>query len=50
MSVKKWNSFLDEAQDEAPMLQFSDEDEEEANDDISNFIDDSQIPEESISF
>ena len=42
--------ILDEAEDDAPMLQFSDEDEEEISDDLSNFIDDTCIPEECISF
>ena len=41
--------ILDEAEDDGSTLQFSDEDEEMPSD-MSNFIDDSNIPEESISF
>ena len=40
--------ILDEAEQDGPKLQFSDE--EDVTDDISDFIDDSNIPEESISF
>ena len=42
--------ILDEAEDDSFDLQFSDLEEELADDDISTFIDDSQQPEESISF
>ena len=42
--------ILDEAEDDTPRLQFSDEDEEETLDDLSNFIDDTSIPQEGVSF
>ena len=42
--------ILDKAEDDSSKLRFSDEDEEEVSNDISNFIDDSSIPEESVSF
>ena len=42
--------ILDEAEDDSSTLRFSDEDEEEVSNDISNFIDDSSITEEGISF
>ena len=41
---------MDEAEDDTSMLQFSDGDEEEATDDLSNFINDKYIPEEGVSF
>ena len=41
--------ILDEAEDDGSTLQFSDEDEEMPSD-MSNFIDDPNIPEESINF
>ena len=42
--------ILDEAQDDSLTLHFSDEDEPVENDDVSDFIDDSQVTKESISF
>ena len=38
------------AQNNAPILQFPDEDEPVENEDMSDFIEDSQVTEESISF
>ena len=42
--------ILDEAEDDTPRLQFPDEDQEETLDDLSNFIDNTSIPQESVSF
>ena len=42
--------ILDEAEDDTPMLQFSDEDEQEGDQEFSTFIDDKYIPEEGVSF
>lgn len=48
--MKKKEFILDEAEDDSFDLQFSDLEEELADDDISTFIDDSQQNKESISF
>lgn len=43
--------ILDEVEDDTPKLEVSDEEKEEQTlDDLSNFIDDSSITEESVSF
>ena len=47
---KKMEFILDEAEDDTPMLQFSDEDEQEGDEEFSTFIDDKYIPEEGVSF
>ena len=42
--------IFDEAEDDTPMLQFSDEDEQEGDEQFSTFIDDKYIPQEGVSF
>ena len=42
--------ILDEAEDDTPMLQFSDEDEQEGDEEFSTFTDDKYITEEGVSF
>ena len=42
--------ILDAAEDDSAKLQFSDEDEEKVSNDLSNFIDDSNILEFGVSF
>ena len=42
--------ILDEAEDDTPMLQFSDEDEQEGEEEFSTLIDDKFIPEEGVRF